>query len=176
MSSWRNPPSGFTAVVLLALGLASLAFGEPVVIEDRSPTRPIGDYLPADRPKRVPAVKAPPSSLRRPAPRFPIRTPGLQPGAVAPRTLNLPSFATSTPFFVLGGDSYSRAWLRQHHDRLRRLGAVGLVVQAETVQDFEDLQALAGDLPLGAANASELVQTLGLTHYPALIAGGRIEP
>jgi integrating conjugative element protein (TIGR03765 family) len=65
--------------------------------------------------------------------------------------------------------------MARYRDRLRAAGAAGIVVQADTTEDFAALQALAQDLALTAFDATELVRQLGLTGYPALVSAQRIE-
>jgi integrating conjugative element protein (TIGR03765 family) len=166
-----------TATLVLGLGLAAAAGAEPVVIDDGGGTRPITDYLPAvpEFPRVHPEdlthlrPKGPP-----PAPKFPIRTPNLTPGLAPTRTVQLPQVA-QRPLFLVGSDRFSRAWLSQHAQRLKALGAVGFLVQADTPREFEEIKAIAPGIPIVALHAGELARILDLTHYPVLVSSGRIE-
>jgi integrating conjugative element protein (TIGR03765 family) len=48
---------------------------------------------------------------------------------------------------VIGDDEASRAWLQRRGAALRERGAVGLVVNVETVQGLARLRALAPGVP-----------------------------
>lgn len=161
---------------LAALGMAGAARAEPAVLGTLGPTRPIGDYLEAvARPDFHQAVPAPPPAPPRPiTPRYPVRTPGLSPGAVPGRATRLPQLA-GRPLFLVGNDSFSKAWLGQHQARLKAVGAVGLLVQAETAQDLAAIQALAPGVPISPIDGTGTAKALGLAHYPVLVSAGRIE-
>jgi integrating conjugative element protein (TIGR03765 family) len=96
----------------------------------------------------------------------------LTPGRVERRALDL-NFAR--PFFLIGADSLSRRWLKARRAELRRVGAVGMLVQAETVDDLRLVAELADGLPILPAPASDIAAALGLSHYPVLISNQGIE-
>jgi len=52
---------------------------------------------------------------------------------------------------------------------------VGLVVEAPSLNDYQALKAIAGDLPLAPAPVPDLARQLTLSHYPVLISATRIE-
>lgn len=58
---------------------------------------------------------------------------------------------------------------------LRERGAVGLVVNVETVQGLARLRALVPGVPLAPVSGDDLAERLGLRHYPALITATGIE-
>lgn len=162
-------------VALLAAAVlwCGLARAELVVIYDSGATRPLAplfevfDELPADAPARPPAPALGAADAAR---LLPIRTPGLRPGPVVPHPVRLPPGASlPRPFFLVGSDPDSRAWLARERKRLRALGAVGMLVQAETPADLATMAELAGGLPLLPAPADDLVRTLGLRHLPVLV-------
>ena len=98
---------------------------------------------------------------------LPIRSPGLTPGEVEPRPFDQ-RFAR--PFFFVGADLLSREWLVTNRDELLRMGAVGMLVQAETIEDLRVLTELANGLPILPAPATDIAAALGLSHYPVLIS------
>lgn len=175
-------PRVATALVLGLWALAAAAETGLTVLYDSGATRPLApllEVLTDVTPAMPPAPPAP-----EPAPtrtlgaadlgaRLPIRSPGFSPGPVAPRAEPRP-FAR--PFFLIGADPRSRAWLAQRRERLLALGAVGMLVEAETVEDVEAIAALAGGLPILPAPASDIAAALGLTHYPVLITPEGIAP
>lgn len=111
-----------------------------------------------------------------PARLLPLRSPGLTPGPVTHRSL--PALYQDTllrPVFMVGSDARSRAWLQQHRSLLLSLDAVGLLVQAETLEDLQTMATIADGLPLLPAAATDLAETLELTHVPVLISRRGIE-
>jgi integrating conjugative element protein (TIGR03765 family) len=80
------------------------------------------------------------------------------------------------PFFLIGSDTRSRQWLEDNRDRLKALGAMGMLVQADTVEDLRAIADLAQGLPILPASASDIARALGITHYPVVITAHGIEP
>lgn len=121
------------AQCLVFLGLTGClpAMADPVVLSDQGPTRPVQDYgipdVPVPSPQRMPAMAAGAAAL---APSFPVKTPGLTVGEVAPTAVNLPQLA-DRPIFMVGSDEASRSWLARHQSRLTQINAIGILVQAD---------------------------------------------
>ncbi len=63
----------------------------------------------------------------------------------------------------------------QHRDRLKAIGAVGMLVQAETRADLQAIASLSGGLSIMPASAADIATALNLTHYPVLISAQGIE-
>ena len=70
----------------------------------------------------------------------------------------------------------SRRWLAQHRERLAEIGAVGMLVQAESVGDLKAIARIADGLPILPAPASDIARVLGIEHFPVLISRRGIEP
>lgn len=167
-------------VTLAGLGmLATVASAELEVIYDSGATRPLAPFL------EVFGESPHPTSVPRPtgdlgaadvSRLLPIRSPGLTPGQVTRRALNSSHAGlVSRPFFLIGSDSGSIQWLTTHRDRLKALGAVGMLVQAKTVEDLETIARIAKGLPILPASASDIARALGIEHYPILISRRGIE-
>ncbi len=105
--------------------------------------------------------------------RFPISTPGLRPGRVKARALSLPHF--STPVFLIGSDDISQRWLRNTADKLKALGAVGVLVQADTAADWQRIKRVGQGLDIQAMSGQVIAESLGLRFYPVLISNAGIE-
>ena len=103
---------------------------------------------------------------------LPIRSPGLSPGPMQSRAHNRP-FAR--PFFLIGSDPRSRQWLVKHRERLKAIGAVGMLVQADTLEDLQATARLSGGLPIMPASAADIASVLGVSHYPVLVTSQGIE-
>jgi integrating conjugative element protein (TIGR03765 family) len=162
------------AFVILASWLSWARAETLPVIYDSGTARPLSDFIKA--PNLTPPPALPEATLAESdgfaEKLFPIHTPELSPGEV---------MATSTqlflpqPLFIIGCDARSRKWLSQFSGRLQQIGAVGLVVEAETLADYQAMVAIATGIRLSPTPASQLAQQLALRHYPVLISASRIE-
>jgi integrating conjugative element protein (TIGR03765 family) len=103
---------------------------------------------------------------------LPIRSPGLTPGTVQARTLDI---TFSRPLFLIGSDHRSRRWLQLHRSRLLEIGAVGMLVQAETISDLKAIADLANGLTILPASATDIARAVGVAHYPVLLSSSGIE-
>ncbi|MEA3278188.1 MAG: integrating conjugative element protein [Pseudomonadota bacterium] len=149
---------------------------ELIVIYDSGETRPLGPLLEVFAADEPPVPRADPhrsnlgaSDLDR---LLPISSPGLTPGKVERRHLDR-RFAR--PFFLIGADPFSRHWLATHREELLRIGAVGMLVRAETVEDLSAIAVLAAGIPILPAPATDIAKALGLSRYPVLVSNQGIE-
>jgi integrating conjugative element protein (TIGR03765 family) len=155
-----------------------LAVAELTVIYDSGDAQPIAPFLEVfasadESPRQSPVIKTPRLGAADPKNWLPIQSPGLTPGEVEARSHERP-FAR--PFFLIGSDMRSRQWLEDHRDRLKALGAVGMLVQADTLEDLRAIADLAQGLPILPASASDIAKALGIAHYPVVITAHGIEP
>lgn len=148
---------------------------ELTVIFDNGETRPLAEFLgPLQSTKREPLLRpgAKPhlgaADLER---LLPIRSVGLTPGRVIARSLERP-FAR--PFFLVGSDVTSQQWLARHRTQLIDIGAVGLLVEAATVEDMERMASIADGLSMTPASGSDIARALGVAHYPVALSHGRL--
>ena len=168
---WRM----WSPFVLLLAPLTTQA--ELTVIYDSGHTEPMAPFLePFDSNE-----ENPPPDIRSMKPQIgaadpktwlPIQSPGLTPGFVQTRSHDLP-FAR--PYFLIGSDQRSQQWLSEHRTQLKEIGAVGMLVQADTVDDLAAIAALADGLPILPASASDIGKALEISHYPVLISAHTIE-
>jgi len=154
-----------------------MAQAELTVIYDSGQTQPIAPFLEVfevdDASVQQSAVPIkPPLGAADPEAWLPIQSPGLTPGPVQVRSHDRP-FAR--PFFLIGSDARSRQWLQAHRDRFKAIGAVGMLVQAETLEDLRTIAELADGLSILPASASDIAKALGISHYPVLISAHGIE-
>ena len=168
-------------ILLLILMAPSLTFSALAVIYDSGKTQPLAPFLEVfddednqrkgtqigPGPQMTQALGA--ADLER---LLPIHSPGLTPGRVEPRTLQQP-FAR--PFFLIGSDSFSREWLATHRDHFVEIGAVGMLVEAETIDDLQSIAEIAKGLPILPASANDIAEAMDLMHYPVLITKDGIE-
>jgi len=159
------------------LQLPVMATAELTVIYDSGNTQPIAPFLEVFEaeemyPQQSPVIKQTPLGVADPETLLPILSPGLTPGSVEARAHERPF---SRPFFLIGADAQSRQWLLMHRVRLKAIGAVGMLVQADTLEDLRAIAALAEGLSILPASGSDIAQALGITHYPVLITAHGIE-
>lgn len=166
---------------ILSLG-ASATHQSLVVIEDHggSPARPYYDGL--DLPEHPGATRGalPPATTRAPPDRryteadiLPVRSDRLSPGVVQQRSAQLAGL--TQPIFLIGDDDLSRQWLQRRLPELRRLNAVGLVVEVQDAEALHALRRLAPGVSLSPASGDDLAQRLHLKHYPVLVTPTGIE-
>ncbi|MCG8047492.1 MAG: integrating conjugative element protein [Candidatus Thiodiazotropha taylori] len=154
-----------------------IAQAELTVIHDSGNTQPIAPFLEAfeaddGTPQQSAVINKPQLGAADPEALLPIRSPGLTPGPVKVRTHDRPF---TRPFFLIGSDARSRKWLQSHRKRLKEIGAVGMLVQADTVEDLRITATLADGLSILPASGRDIARALGITHYPVLITPYGIE-
>jgi integrating conjugative element protein (TIGR03765 family) len=170
-----------TRKCLSELAIAALAFlnspaaADLVVIYDNGNTRPISEFLgpleTSKPPSNQTSAKSALMDLADAATLLPIESPGLTPGPVVARAYSQP-FASA--IFLIGADVQSLQWLRQHRNQLVELQAVGLLVQARSIDDLEVVAAIADGLPITLASGTDVAKVLGIRHYPVAVSGGQI--
>ena len=159
---------------------AGAAPASPIVVEDRGGVSALPYYqtlnlqprTPEEAPVVPPMMPPAPSGANGAAGRLPVRSLLLTPGAVTRRVIQAPGLS---PIFLIGDDARSRAWLQQRIEPLRKLNAIGLIVNVESSAALDELRGLAPGLVLVPVSGDDLAQRLGLSHYPALITATGIE-
>jgi integrating conjugative element protein (TIGR03765 family) len=111
---------------------------------------------------------------------LPIRSPGLTPGKISAHTISETikkrlAMGNAPPFFIIGSDDASLRWLQSHRAALLHLGAVGMLVQAETEAEVRRVADLAQGLSITLGSASDIAQALGVRRYPVLISANGVE-
>lgn len=102
---------------------------------------------------------------------FPVRT-TLQPTKLPSRTLAIDTRLASKiyePIAVIGADQYSLAWFKANKDLLTNLRAGIIVTQVENPVDLEAIRTIAPNLHYQPLDATEFLQTVGVSVYPILI-------
>lgn len=163
------------APLLCLLGTASAASAELTVIFDNGQAKALSEFVGplksaradndygVDKNKQLGAANV---QLL-----LPIRSAGLTPGKVIARAHNVP-FARG--FFLIGSDEWSKRWLGQHRNALKEMGAVGMLVEATTIEDLRDIARLADGLSITPASGSDIAKAIGIDHYPVGVSAGRI--
>ena len=166
-------------MLLAALPLVTNAAEPLIVVEDRGGTSALPYYdalnlQPRGNSAARPPIPTPkiPATPADEAAMLPVRSAKLTPGTVSRRVIEAPGLR---PFVVIGDDEASRAWLRHQAASLRQRGAVGLVVNVETVQGLARLRALVPGVALAPVAGDDLAERLALRHYPVLITATGIE-
>lgn len=161
--------------VMVYLLVPFYAKAELVVIYDSGNTRPIAEFVgPIYKSAPIDTLNEKIGSLlgaADPSTLVPIRSPGLTPGAIKSREHKQ---AFPQAFFLIGADERSLQWLANHRSYLIEEGAVGLLVQADSVQDLETVAGIANGLAITPASGTDIAEALGISHYPFAITGGRL--
>jgi integrating conjugative element protein (TIGR03765 family) len=63
----------------------------------------------------------------------------------------------------------------EHRERLKEIGAVGMLIQADTLDDLQTIAELAAGLSVMPASARDIAKAIGISHYPVLITPNGIE-
>lgn len=176
--------------LLLAIVAGSSALADLTVIYDSGQTQPLSpllgplqaDKTPATDPAKASDMNRSSKSMLGPAALsnlLRLHSPGLEVGDSADSTLN-PEVLTRLaqgnprPFFLIGSDAVSLQWLAYHRDTLRSLGAVGMLVQADTEADVRRVADVAQGLSITLGSGSDLAAALGIDRYPVLITADGI--
>ena len=177
---------GIPRSLLLLLGMVGGVAGSAVafadVIYDTGHTEPLAPYFkPLEKVQQAARIRTPrqhqPPFLRLAdlvKHLFPLETPEMQPGPletpVPDETVRRRFAVGGVTFFLLGSDPLSRAWLQQHRAALRERGAVGVVVEANSLSELHALQRLGRGLPIVPLPGRAFYEQLGITRYPVLIS------
>jgi len=164
--------AGATIILMPIIGWAELA-----VIFDSGDTEPLAPFLAPLEPTERSADQSIVSADRGVEAvdlesLLPIRSPGLAPGRVEARLHDRP---LATPFFLIGADARSQQWLADNRARLKEIGAIGMLVEADSLADLESIANLAEGLSITPASGADLARALGIDHYPVLITRHGIE-
>jgi integrating conjugative element protein (TIGR03765 family) len=104
---------------------------------------------------------------------FPVKTDNLTSGKIESSYKPLPQ--VQMPVFLIGDDSYSRCWLKQHRNELLKLNALGLLVDVETEENYRVIVGIGQGLPIVPMSGADIASNLGIKHYPVLISQQGIE-
>ncbi|HJH22679.1 MULTISPECIES: integrating conjugative element protein [Pseudomonas] len=103
---------------------------------------------------------------------LPVRSSHLSPGQITSRTLNMPNLR---PFFLVGEDPNSLAWLRQRATELQEMGAAGLAVEVTDTEALARIRAAAPGITILPVNGNDIATRLLIEHYPVLITTTSLE-
>tara|TARA_B110000503_G_scaffold143111_1_gene242625 strand:- start:1268 stop:1831 length:564 start_codon:yes stop_codon:yes gene_type:complete len=175
--------------LFLLLVLPMPVWAELTVIYDSGQTRPIAPYLKSIQQIESRGAKVNASNLIKERGQWgaaqinnllPIRSPEMIPGTITSskasrQALNRLTLGNARPFFLVGSDALSQRWLIARRGELLRLGAVGMLIQAETEADVRRISALAQSLSITLGSATDIAKALGVDRYPVLISTNGIE-
>ena len=103
---------------------------------------------------------------------LPVRSSHLSPGQITSRALNMPGLR---PFFLVGEDTQSLAWLRQRATELQEIGAAGLAVEVADTGALARIRAAAPSVTILPVNGNDIATRLQIEHYPVLITATSLE-
>lgn len=160
--------SGILAGIFLAVS-GGVAAAPLIVVEDHGGVSAL-PYYAILQPARAAQTRKPTHIPRGEAAMLPVRSMRLTPGEPTQHVIEA---AGMRPFFLVGDDARSCAWLQHWHDRLREIGAVGLVVNVETLAALDRLRQCAPTLILSPVSGDDLARRWKLRHTPVLIVPAR---
>ncbi|NVZ83286.1 MULTISPECIES: integrating conjugative element protein [Pseudomonas] len=103
---------------------------------------------------------------------LPVSSSRLSPGQITSRALNMPGLR---PFFLVGEDPQSLAWLRQRAAELHEMGAAGLAVEVVDNEALARIRAAAPGITILPVNGNDIATRLQIEHYPVLITATSLE-
>ncbi|WDU64027.1 integrating conjugative element protein [Pseudomonas poae] len=103
---------------------------------------------------------------------LPVRSSHLSPGQITSRALNMPGLQ---PFFLVGEDTQSLAWLNQRAVELLEMGAAGLAVEVTDIEALARIRAAAPGITILPVNGNDIAARLQIEHYPVLITAISLE-
>jgi len=103
---------------------------------------------------------------------LPVRSSHLSPGQITSRSLSMPGLQ---PFFLVGDDPQSLAWLRQRAAELEEMGAAGLAVEVTDTEALAQIRAAAPGITILPVNGNDIATRLQIEHYPVLITATSLE-
>lgn len=95
---------------------------------------------------------------------LPVNTPALTPGKVVTQQTgtNVPR-----PLFIVGDDALSHRWLTAYYPQLKKMNAIGLIVNVRTPHGLQRFNQYP--LQMYPVPGHDFVKTFSLKHYPVLI-------
>ncbi|SEB46923.1 integrating conjugative element protein [Pseudomonas marginalis] len=103
---------------------------------------------------------------------LPVRSSHLSPGQITNRTLDMPGLQ---PFFLVGEDPQSLAWLHQRATELQEMGAAGLAVEVADTEALARIRTAGPNLTILPINGNDIATRLQIEHYPVLITATSLE-
>ncbi|MCS3511135.1 MULTISPECIES: integrating conjugative element protein [Pseudomonas] len=103
---------------------------------------------------------------------LPVLSSRLSPGPVTYRALDMPGLR---PFFLVGEDPHSLAWLRQRAAELQKMGAAGLAIEVADIEALARIRAAAPGITILPVNGNDIATRLQIEHYPVLITATSLE-
>ncbi len=156
-----NKPLLIICICFCSLAQAKEPF---TVIFDSGNTLPVEPYLPEEI-KEI----SPPEPRTDPAIfQLPISTPSMRPGVVNIEPVSLQYL--QRPLFLVGVDDWSKQWLIAKREQLIEINAIGLIIEAQSLDQIREVMQLAEGLEIAPASAESFAPDLGLTHYPILLS------
>lgn len=166
-----------TFIACLLLISWSIVAAPLTIIHDSGDTLSIDNYKQNYQNESEPKPKSKPKSFTdrgdQPIPEFPIETPSMTPDIVDPLSISLPYL--QVPLFIIGNDLLSKQWLSNRKQQLISVGAVGMLIEATSLEEVNAIKRLGEGLQIYPASGRDIAAQLGLKHYPVLISRNGIE-
>lgn len=162
----------YSLLLLAPFAQAELATVEGLHDDFAQPYRPVSGAQIKDSARPNGIIHADLSQLVDEAWILPVNSSQLTPGQITRRPLNMPGLQ---PFFLVGDDSQSLAWLRQRAAGLREMGAAGLAVEVADTEALSRIRAAAPGITILPVNGNDIATRLQIKHYPVLVTATSLE-
>lgn len=104
---------------------------------------------------------------------LPIVTPNMKSGVFEQQKINLVNL--DKPIFIVGSDNLSISWLTKYAAKLKKLNAIGLLVQADTNLEVARVKKAANGAIILPMSGEIIGEQLGIHNYPVLITKNLVE-
>lgn len=144
-------------------GVPASKYFERITMDDPLENAPIGAPLSSDQVAQY-ALKN----------RLPIVSKLLSPGRVKAKKWQRQAFMATT-IALIGYDRASLKWLKLKKQQLQAQGAMIMMVNVKTEQQFQQIQAFLPKNQVVAMSGDDVARQLNLKHYPALITSRGVQ-
>ncbi len=171
-------PNIMAFAMFLLIGFALPGYSAVKVIYDTGKTHSISPFyiaLQGQGVKRKSVVYKGPMTIGIDQ-QIPYKTPNMKPGVFKTYRKDIKhKRGYLRPMFLIGTDTLSKKWLTKNRTTLIKRGAQGILVEASTKAQVEEMNRIARGLKLNYFSAYEIARNLQLTRYPVLISKEYIE-
>lgn len=166
-----NRFSLYSLTIVFVLTVGSVWADDMVVIRDYGNTRPSGIPSTEDIQRLARQMNVQPSEIRSFSPyAFPIESEKMRLGNLEQGSIEHGKSGVQ-PFFIIGADSDSQAWLKRNKQYLidEQINR-GLLTNVESAHAFKRMTDLAYPLELHPLNTDEIAAVFGVYVYPIVIS------
>lgn len=110
--------------------------------------------------------------LKKPV-QVPIKTNNMMPGKFDSKDAYFPNL--TKPIFIIGSDKLSLTWLMKWNKSLKKIGAIGWLIEAKNKVDLENVAKAGNGLTFITLTGEKIPKLFNINTYPVLISARSIE-